>query len=70
MLNINNYYRNAHQYYKEVSFHTGQNDPHQKIYKQKILETECGEKGTLPQYWWKYNLVQYHGEQYEGSLKN
>ena len=34
MLNINNYYRNAHQHYKEVSFHTGQNDPHQKIYKQ------------------------------------
>ena len=34
-LNINNYYRNAHQQYKEVSFHTGQNDPHKKYTNKK-----------------------------------
>ena len=38
MLNITNYYRNANQNYNEVSSHTSQNDSHQKIYKQYMLE--------------------------------
>ena len=38
MLNITNYQRNANQNYDEVSPDTGQNDHHQKIYKQLMLE--------------------------------
>ena len=34
MLNIAHYYRNANQNYKDISPHTGQNDHHQKVYKQ------------------------------------
>ena len=30
----------------------------------------CGEKGTLLHCWWEWKLIQHHGEQYGGSLKN
>ena len=33
MLKITNYHKNANQNYNEVSPHTGQNGPHQKVYK-------------------------------------
>ena len=38
MLNITHYWRNTNQNYNEISPHTGQNGPHQKIYKQYMLE--------------------------------
>ena len=38
MLNITHYYRNVNQIYNEISPHTGQNGPHQKIYTQYMLE--------------------------------
>ena len=34
MLNIAHYERNANQNYNDISSHTGQNGPHQKVYKQ------------------------------------
>ena len=37
MFNIAQYQRNANQNYNELSSHTSQNRPHQKVYKQ-ILE--------------------------------
>ena len=33
MLSVNNYGRNAHKNYHEVSPHTSQNSHHQKVYK-------------------------------------
>ena len=38
MLNITHYQRNANQNHNEVPSHAGQNDSHQKVYKQKMLE--------------------------------
>ena len=37
MLSITHYQRNANQNHNEISSHTGQNDYHQKIYKQYCL---------------------------------
>ena len=38
MLSIANYYRNVNQNYNEILPHTSQNDNHQKIYSQSVLE--------------------------------
>ena len=38
MLNTTKYKKNATQKYSEVLPHTGQNDHHQKVYKQEMLE--------------------------------
>ena len=38
MLNIANNLRNANQYYNEVSPHSGQNDHHQKFYKNQLVK--------------------------------
>ena len=33
MLNITHYWRNANQNYREISPHTGQSGPHQRVYR-------------------------------------
>ena len=38
MLSVNNYGRNAHKNYNEVSPHTSQNSHHQTVHKQQMLE--------------------------------
>ena len=55
MLNITYHQRNANQNYNEVSSHTGQNEHHQKIYKQQILERVWR---TLLHCWWECKLIQ------------
>ena len=57
MLNITNCYRNANQYYNEVSSHTSQNGQHQKKSTNTRCWRGCGEKGTLC-CWWECKLVQ------------
>ena len=70
MLNIPNYYRNANQNYNEVSFHTGQNGHHQKMYK-TINVGEGVEKRELSYSIGGYvNWYSHYGRQYGGSLKH
>ena len=59
LLNIANYKRNANENYNEVSPHSSQNNHHQKVYQQQMLE----------RMWRKRNPLHY-GEQYRGSSKS
>ena len=57
MLNISNYYRNAHQNYNEVPPHTNQVAIINKSSNNKSCRG-CGEKRTLLHGWWEWKLVE------------
>ena len=70
MFNIASYQRNANQNYNEISLHTGQNDYHQKIHKQQVLERVYRE-GNFPALLVGMQIgYSYYREEYGGSLKN
>lgn len=49
--------RNANQNSNEISLHSCQNDQHQNLYKQQMLE-KVGGKGTLLHHWSSLSFVQ------------
>ena len=68
MLNITNYWRNANQNYKEVSFHISPNGHYQSL--QTINDGEGEEKReTFYTVGGNKNRYNNYGEQYEASFK-
>ena len=57
MFNITNFQRNANQSYNVLSPHTRQNDHHQNVYKQYIVE-KVWRKGNRPTLMWECKLSQ------------